>query len=199
MTSSEASTPESDFLALGLRAFHEAIEEPQPFPAGGAATGTTAALAASLVAMAARATPDWGDARGVAAQALKLRRRLAHLARTDAEAFAAVLAQLDAPGNERGRDVELAQALDRSAELPLAIAETAADVAALAAVTADRCAQRYRADAVAAAALAEGATVAAAHLVASNLLAAPGDRRTARARAAAEAAGAARRLAEDSR
>jgi methenyltetrahydrofolate cyclohydrolase len=192
-------TSESDFLALALGVFHDALEEPDPLPASGAAAATAAALSSSLVAMAARATPEWPEASGVAAQALKLRRRLAELARTNAEAFAAVLSQLDAPGTERGRDARLARALDRSSELPLAIAETAADVAALAALTASRCAPRHRADAVAATALAEGAAVAAAHLVETNLLAVPGDERCARARAAAEAAGAARRLAEASK
>ena len=194
-----AAARDADFLALALGAFHDALEQPGPLPASGAAAATTGALAASLVAMAARATSDWPESAGVAAQALKLRRRLAELARTDAEAFAAVLSQLDAPGTERGRDARLAHALDRASQLPLAIAETAADVAALASVTADRTMQRHRADAVAAAALAEGAALAAAHLVASNLLAVEGDARTARARAAVEAAGAARRLAEESR
>lgn len=192
-------TSESDFLALALGVFHDALEEPDPLPASGAAAATAAALSSSLVAMAARATPEWAEAKGVAAQALKLRRRLAELARTNAEAFAAVLSQLDTPGTERGRDARLARALDRSSELPLAIAETAADVAALAAFTAERSIPRHRADAVAATALAEGAAVAAAHLVESNLLAVPGDDRCARARAAAEAAGAARRLAEESK
>jgi methenyltetrahydrofolate cyclohydrolase len=192
-------TSESDFLALALGAFHDAVEHPEALPASGAAAATAAALSASLVAMAARATPEWAEANGVAAQALKLRRRLAELARTDAEAFAAVLSHLDAPGSEQGRDARLARALDRSSELPLAIAETAADVAALAALTSERCVPRHRADAVAAAALAEGAAVAAAHLVETNLLAVPGDERCARARAAGEAAEAARRLAEASR
>jgi formiminotetrahydrofolate cyclodeaminase len=194
-----ADAPKADFLALALGTFHDALEQPGPLPASGAAAATSAAFAASIVAMAARATPDWPESPGVAAQALKLRRRLAELARTDAEAFAAVLAQLDAPRTERGRDARLAGALDLASELPLAIAETAADVAALASVAADRSVQRHRADAVAAAALAEGAARAAAHLVASNLLAMEGDQRTARARAAAEAAGAARQLAEESR
>jgi formiminotetrahydrofolate cyclodeaminase len=192
-----AGAADADFLALALGAFHDALEQPGPLPASGAAAATTGALAASVIAMAARATPEWADGAGVAAQALKLRRRLAELARTDAEAFAAVLEQLDAPGAERGRDARLARSLDRASELPLAIAETAADVSALALVAAEHSVPRHRADAVAAAALAEGAAVAAAHLVASNLLAVVGDQRTARAHAAAEAAAAARRLAEE--
>ena len=189
----------ADFLGLGLGSFHEAIEAPDPVPAGGAAAATTAALAASLVAMSARATGDWPESPGIAAQALRLRRRLTMLARTDAEAFAAALEQLDGLGEDRGRDTRLAVALDRAATLPLAIAETAADTAELAAVTAERCVPRHRADAVAAAALAEGAALAAAHLVDANLLSTQGDERTERARAAAEVASAARRRAEESR
>ena len=199
MTTSRTKPSERDFLALGLGSFHDAIEAPGPVPAGGAAAATSAALAASLITMAARATMDWPESPGIAAQALRLRRRLTALARTDAEAFAAVLDQLDAPGEDRSRDGRLARALDRASELPLAIAETAADVAALAAVASGRCVPRHRADAVAAAALAEGAALAATHLVTTNLLAIPGDERSSRAHAAAEAAGEARRLAEESR
>jgi methenyltetrahydrofolate cyclohydrolase len=192
-------TRAADFLGLGLGSFHEAIEAPGHVPAAGAAAATAGALAASLVAMSARATSDWRESPGIAAQAVRLRRRLTVLARTDADAFAAVLDQLDNPGNEGGRDARLARALDHAAALPLAIAETAADTAELAAVSAGRCVQRHRADAVAAAALAEGAALAAAHLVEANLLSVPGDDRTARARAAAEDASAARRRAEESR
>ena len=93
--------------------------------------------------------------------------------------------------------MRLARALDRAADCPLAIAETAADTAALAAVAADRCVPRHRADAVAGAALAEGATRAAALLVETNLLSVPGDDRVVRARAAVEEAATARRLAEE--
>jgi methenyltetrahydrofolate cyclohydrolase len=197
VTDTQAGTRDRDFLALGLGSFHDALEDPGPFPAAGAAAATAAALAASLVAMTARATEGWAESPGIAAQAVKLRRRLTHLALTDAEAFAAALAELDGSSEDRGRHVRLARALDRAAELPLAIAETAADTAALAALAADRCVPRHRADAVAGAALAEGATRAAALLVETNLLSVPGDDRVARARAAVEEAVTARRLAEE--
>ena len=72
--------------------------------------------------------------------------------------------------------------------MPLELAETANDVALLAAYTADRCEPRVRADVVAAGALAAGAAAAAAELVAINLTAIEGDPRVEQARTLAAAA-----------
>ena len=67
-------------------------------------------------------------------------------------------------------------------EIPLEIAEAAVDVASLAAVVAERGEQALRADAVAAALLAQGAARAAATLVEVNLGTTSADERVARAR-----------------
>ena len=64
---------------------------------------------------------------------------------------------------------DLGTLLERAAQIPLDIAESAVDVASLAAVVAERGDQALRADAVAAALLAQGAARAAATLVEVNL------------------------------
>lgn len=150
--------------------------------------------------MVARCSIDsWSDATGVAAQALAIRDRAAHLARTDAEAWQRALAALDrarAAGESRGqRDHELERALGLAAAAPLEIAELGADTAELAATVGERCDGAYRADATAAAALAAGGARAAAHLVEVNLTVYGDDERLVRARASGEAASDAARRA----
>jgi formiminotetrahydrofolate cyclodeaminase len=147
-------------------------------PASGSAAALTGAMAAQLVAMVARATSGWGDAGGVAAQARALSGRLVPLASADANAFARVVA-LRADPQADARD--LGPALDLAAELPLAIADATAATAELAALAAGWAIGYEKADAIAAAALAEGATRAAAALVHANLTTVPGDARAARA------------------
>ena len=127
---------------------------------------------------------SWSDAGAVVAQAESLRARALRLAQEDADALEAFLAEREAPGAERveTRDFRLGRTLHRAADAPLAIAEAAADIAALAAHTAERCAGEVRADAAAAALLARGAAAAAAHLVEVNLATVEGDARVTRAR-----------------
>jgi methenyltetrahydrofolate cyclohydrolase len=147
---------------------------------GGPGAGTVAALsaasAAALVELAARATAldDWPEAAGAAAQA----RRLVPLARQDADAYHEAVAKLQ----ERGDDFALGEALARAADIPLEIAREAETVAALAAEAASRAQPDLRADAAAAAALALGAAWAAAKLVEVNLATHGEDDRLARAR-----------------
>ena len=69
----------------------------------------------------------------------------------------------------------------QAAEVPLAIAEAAADVAELAALAAAEGSPHLRPDATAATALAEAAVRAAAHLVEINLATVAGDQHSARA------------------
>lgn len=135
-------------------------------PASGTAAALVAAMAAELVAMAARAAGGWRDAPGIAAQARALSARLVPLAAADSDAFARVLELRSDPAADP-RD--LGPALERSAELPLAIADAAAATAELAAIAAEHCSGHEHADAIAAAALAEGAARAAASLVHVNL------------------------------
>jgi methenyltetrahydrofolate cyclohydrolase len=132
------------------------------------------------------------DAKGITAQALAFQDRVAPLAHVDAEAWEEAAAALkEAADPERGvpeRRGALERALDRAAAIPLEVAEIGADVAALAALTAERCDPAYRADAAAAAALAAGGARAAAHLVEVNLGMRAGDPRLERARATEQAA-----------
>jgi methenyltetrahydrofolate cyclohydrolase len=179
-----------ELLELTVGAWLEELGKPGPAPAGGAASAVVAATAAALVAMAARVSEDWQDAGGILAQASLLRRRLAQLAQTDSEVYSETLLVLEhreeIPAERR--DYELGQALARAAQTPLAIAETAADVALLAAETAELADPKLRADAEVATALAAAAAQSAARLVEVNLAALRDDARVAQARTAAEAA-----------
>ena len=173
----------------------EAASE-SPTPGGGALAALTAALAAGLVEMAARNSPEW-ELRGAAiAQAKVLRERLAELAPLNDEVYEHALATLrlpDAVDNESKNEL-IGSSLERAAAFPLAIAEAASNVAELAAVVAEDGASTARGDATAAAMLALGATRAAAHLVEINLGVLENDERLRRAtRLAADAAAASAR------
>lgn len=179
------------YLDLSLTAFLDALATRGTAPGGGTAASLTVAFAAGLVAMVARSSRGmWEDASGVAAQALTLQDRAAALARKDAEAWETALAALRAaadpgepePGGAR-EELDLERKLERSAAIPLEIAELGADVATLAVEAALHGEHEYRADAAAAAALAAGGARAATHLVEVNLGIRPGDERLARARA----------------
>ncbi len=149
--------------------------------------------------MAAVTSREWEGARGVAAQARALRERVVPLAQADSEAYAQVLAVLEQPSREPDakRDFALGAALDRAAELPLAIGETAADVTELSAHTAGSCTGTVRGEVLTAAVLSESVVRAALGLVEMNLATAEGDARLERARAAAVAAAAALRRVEE--
>jgi formiminotetrahydrofolate cyclodeaminase len=154
----------------------------------------TAATAASLVAMAARySRGTWPEATSTVAQAEALRRRATKLASEDADALDAFLAARETPVDPRpeARDFHLGRTLDHAADVPLAIGETACDVALLAEHVADHGEQDVRPDVAAAAVLAHAAARAAAHLVEVNLAAGGADARVTRARELAAVAGSA--------
>jgi len=113
------------------------------------------------------------------------------LADDDHRVYAHALEQLRMPE----QDAALGRALRRAAQVPLSIAEVAADVAALAALAARDGAPNVRGDAWTAATLAEAASVAAAQLVHVNLSTRPDDELTTRAELAARSATAAREVA----
>lgn len=163
-------------------------------PGAGPAAALTAAAAAALVAMAARFSRDtWSEAGTTVAQAEALRRRAVQLARDDADALEAFLAARDPAVEPRqeARDFQLGRTLERAADVPLAIAETACDVALLAVHTAERGDGDVRADAVTAAVLAHGVARAAAHLVEVNLASGVEDERVRRVQDIVRTAGAA--------
>jgi formiminotetrahydrofolate cyclodeaminase len=167
----------------------EAVSSGEAVPGSGWVAGIAGGLAAALVVKVASRSEGWSGAEGARAQALELRDRLLALAGQDARAYERALSALEE------RDASLQRALIRAAEVPLAIAETAADVAALAAEAAESADGAERADASAAAALAAGAARAAARLVEVNLATLQDDERLARAERAAEAAADASRQA----
>jgi len=181
-------------LSLTVEELLDELARATPAPGGGSAAALVTAAAASLTAMAARfSRGDWSDAGAAVAQAESLRARAGRLALEDAEALEAFLAARTANAEPRRevRDFRLGQALFLAADVPLAIAETACDVALLAAHVAENCKHDVRADAAAASALAHGAVRAAAHLVEVNLATAEGDARVTSARGLVRAAGAA--------
>jgi formiminotetrahydrofolate cyclodeaminase len=149
----------------------EQVASPDPIPGAGAVAGLVVAMAAALCSMAARASTAWPDAKGVAAQAESLRNRAAKLAHANATAYAEALTALRLPDRLDGeaRDAALGRALDRAAEVPLALAEAAADAAELGALIARDGEPALRGDAVAASVLAAAAARGAAALVSVNL------------------------------
>ena len=178
-----------DLYSRDLRALLDGVAAPTAAPGAGAVAGVVTAMAAGLIASAARRSPDWAEARGVSAQAQALRSRVEMLAEANEHAYLAALALLDVASDEgESRDTAIGKALDTAAELPLAIAEAAFDVATLGAEAAEHAAPGGAEDAAAAAVLAEAAARAAAGLVAANLVSSPGDERVVHAQRLAAAA-----------
>ena len=189
----------TELASLPLRGLLDALADETPAPGAGAAAAAAAAMAAALVAMCARASRDWPEAPGAAAQAQALRARLVALLETGVDAYRDALEALgsgDAPSDSR--DFSLGRALVRAADVPLAVADAAADVAELAAVAAERGEPSLQPDAAAAATLADAAVRIAVRLFAVNLAAGADERRRAHALRAerAAAAAAARALLE---
>jgi formiminotetrahydrofolate cyclodeaminase len=154
-------------------------------PGGGSVAALVVGLAASLTAMAARfSTEHWEDASGAIAQAQALRARALPLADEDARAYESFLLARRMPENldPEVRDAAIGAALSKAADVPLAIAETALDVASLACELAERGNPNLRGDAATAVLLAEAAARATANLVEINLATREGDERVERAR-----------------
>jgi methenyltetrahydrofolate cyclohydrolase len=161
-----------------------------PAPGGGSSAAFVTEMAASLAAMAARFAHDWEGAAGAVAQAETLRHRAAPLAIEDAVAYENVLTAMRMPKDLEAevRDTLIGETLSRAADAPLQIAETAADVADLAAEIAVCGNQNVRGDAAAASILASSAARVAANLVEINLATVEGEERVERARALARSA-----------
>ena len=147
----------------------------------GPLAGVVTAEAASLLLQIARASGE----DGAAAQAKSLHLRALPLGEADADAYAEAVERL---ARTQGDDADLGRSLERAADVLLEIADTAADVAGLAAFVAERARADLVPDAVAAAVLAEAAAQAASILVEVNLAVSADDERARRARAACEAA-----------
>ena len=160
---------------LEMERLCEQFEAPVPSPAGGSAAAAVAAIAASLVVMVGRGSPDWSEGADAAGAAGVLRDRLLVLGGEDVEAVAAVLTASRAASRSTvgDRPTDLDRALLRASQVPLEIAERAADVAVLAARAAQEGKRPMRADAAAATILAVAATQVASSIVSRNLTALP--------------------------
>jgi len=141
-----------------VRGFLDELAARTPTPGGGGAAAVTGALAAGLVAMAARFSaarlPGAGD---LADQADELRRRVTDLTDLDAHAYQSVL------------ELRTREALHGAAVVPLEIAEIGARVAAMAARLAEAGNPNLRGDAVTGALLAAASARSAACLVDINV------------------------------
>jgi methenyltetrahydrofolate cyclohydrolase len=188
-------TPADDPLQHSLEDFLEEVASAELLPGGGFVSAIAVAMAAGLVAMAARRSFEtWPEATGAAAQAEALRARVTPLAALNAAAYSAAVDTLrdkaaSVPADRR--DEAIAEALDRAAGVPLQIGEAAADVAALAALLVERGEGSLRADAATAGLIAQAGARAAATLVEVNLGTTSSDERVTQARAFADAAKAA--------
>ena len=142
-----------------------------PAPGGGGASAMTAALAAGLVAMAARfSQAQLPGAAEVASRADELRHRATELVTEDGQAYGCVLEALALPRDAAGdRDQRIRAALERAAAVPGEMTQIAAEVAALAARLAAEGNPNLRGDSISAALLAEASARSAAALVDINV------------------------------
>jgi len=142
-------------VTLAALPFSEVLErlgERTPAPASGSAAALTGALAAALVELSARFSED----EEALARARELGARLVALADEDAEAYAAYMrTRSDADRN-------------RTIDVPLAVAEAAAETAALAERLAEHGNRSVAGDALVAAELAHAAARSAVALVELN-------------------------------
>ena len=154
----------TSFLDQPVRDFLAQLAARTPAPGGGGAAAVTGALAAGLVAMAARFSDrPLPGASDLAARADELRRRAADLADLDARAYQAVLDARRQPGDAR------LEALRGAALVPLEIAEIGARVAQMALQVAEAGNPNLRGDAVTGALLAAASARSAAGLVDINV------------------------------
>lgn len=159
------------YLDVPLGDFLDAVASREPAPGGGSSAAVSVAMAAGLVAMAARLSPDLTESGRLVADAEHLRRRSAELADADAEAYGKVLATMSATrDSEPAEREERRRAAFESATLvPLELAELGADTARLAAVLVASGNPNLRGDAATAAYVAEGGVRSAAALVRINV------------------------------
>ena len=159
-----------DFAADTLERFLERLAAHEPAPGGGAAAAVSVALAAGLVGMAARFSgAEMPEAPAIAEEADRLRQTALQLAGQDADAYQAVLAVRRLPKESPERAERLHRAVERAAEVPLAIAAAAATAATLGSRLAREGNANLHGDAVVAVLLADAAARGAAQLVDLNV------------------------------
>lgn len=161
----------TSFLDQPVGQFLDQVAAHTSAPGGGGAAAITAALAAGLVAMAARfSAAQLPDADDLAARADQLRCRAAQLVDEDAQAYGAVLDAFALPRDKAGeRDRRIRDALERAAAVPLQMTEIAAQAAVMAARVAGAGNPNLRGDSMSAAILAAASARSAACLVDINV------------------------------
>jgi methenyltetrahydrofolate cyclohydrolase len=181
----------SGFSSQTLADFCESVAAQTSAPGGGSVAAIVAGFAASLAAQTGRFSAEhWEDAAGAVAQAEALRARVLPLADEDARAYESFLLARRMPKEVEAevRDAAIGAALSRAADVPLAIAEAALDVASLACELAERGNPNLRGDAATAVLVAEAAVRATANLLEINLGMREDDERVMRARELVEQA-----------
>ena len=154
----------ANYLEQPLAGFLDSVASGEPAPGGGSVAAVAVALAAALSSMAARLSENHlADAAGLTKRAERLRRRVALLAREDANAYRRVLDAM------RARDGNVRGVLSDAADVPLDVAEAGADVAEVAVRLARGGNPNLRGDAICAALLAEAGARAGAALAEINL------------------------------
>jgi methenyltetrahydrofolate cyclohydrolase len=166
--SPENTTPE--YLDLPLREFLDLVASGNPAPGGGSVAAVTVGLAAGLSGMAARLSAGQ-LADGLAERADAARRRVAPLARIDAESYGRVLDAYREPDSETRRE-RVSDALSGATDVPLAVAEVGNEVAGIAARLVEEGNTNLVGDAITAVLLAEAGVRAAVTLAEINLSAA---------------------------
>ena len=161
--------PTSEYLELPLGTFLDLLASGNPAPGGGSVAAVAVALAAGLAGMAARLSAgQLADADGLAASADAARRRVAPLARIDAQSYGRVLNAYREPESETRREL-VSDALSGAADVPLAIAEVGNEVAGIAARLVEEGNPNLEGDAMTAVLLAEAGVRTAATLTEINL------------------------------
>lgn len=189
----------SIYLKQTIEEFLDDLSAREPTPGGGSVAAVVVAMAAGLASMAARFSAGrLPDAVRIAETADALRTKVVLLAQEDARAYQEVLTSLQAPTEEdpAGRRDMVQSALSGAAEIPLAIAEAAAEIGQLAEELARLGNKNLRGDAITSALLAHAGAQACAVLVRINLRGVE-DARTVQAQRLADAAADASRRALD--
>ncbi len=168
--SPENTTP--DYLELSLGEFLDRVASGGPAPGGGSVAAVAVALAAALSGMSARLSADQlADAPELADRADVSRRRVAPLARADAESYGRVLDAYHLPRepDPETRTKRVRDALSGAADVPLVVAEIGHEVADIAARLVEEGNPNLEGDAMTAVLLAEVGVRAAAALAEINL------------------------------
>ena len=169
MDFSPENTP-SEYLDLPLGEFLDLVASGNPAPGGGSVAAVAVALAAGLSGMAARLSAGQ-LADGLAERADAARRRVAPLARIDAESYGRVLDAYREPDSETRRE-RVSDALSGATDVPLAVAEVGNEVTGIAARLVEEGNTNLVGDAITAVLLAEAGVRAAVTLAEINLSAA---------------------------